>query len=263
MNKKQERAYFDKEWNDMKASLKSYLKKEQQEDLHRFRVQVKKLRAFLILADSADQQPKLAGYFKPVRKIFKQAGEIRNAYMNQKLGESQHIHNDEFMNNQQQLQVEASRKFKAKKVRFLKKLKDVHYELKRKIQPISDLHVNLFYQTQLEQIANFIEKIEFNDQLHDCRKQVKILLYNYKLTQPVLDTKLNEEYLKVIQTEIGDWHDHILAIELFSSDEVKDNAVVINLKKQDDKLKSDITATTKDFYNQATTVVDLPVEQVS
>ncbi|MDB5288332.1 MAG: hypothetical protein JWR05_3281 [Mucilaginibacter sp.] len=263
MNKKQERDYFDKEWDDMKASLKSYLKKEQQEDLHRFRVQVKKLRAFIILSDSADQHPKLAGHFKPVRKIFKEAGEIRNAYMNQKLGESQHIHNDEFMNGQHQLQVTASGKFKLKKVKFLKRLKDVHHELKRKIQPISDLHVNLFYQTQLEQIANFLEKIEFNDQLHDCRKQVKILLYNYKLTQPVLDTKLNEEYLKVIQTEIGDWHDHILAIELFSSDEVKDNAAVINLKKQDDKLKSDITATTKDFYNQATTVVDLPVEQVS
>jgi CHAD domain-containing protein len=263
MNKKQERDYFDKEWNDMKTSLKSYLKKEQQEDLHRFRVQVKKLRAFIILADSADPHPKLAGHFKPVRKIFKEAGEIRNAYMNQKLGESHHINNEEFMISQYQLQVTASGKFKLKKVRFLKRLKDVHHELKRKIQPTSNLHVNLFYQTQLEQIANFLKKIEFNNQLHDCRKQVKILLYNYKLTQPVLDTKLNEEYLKEIQTEIGDWHDHILAIELFSSDEVKDNAVVINLKKQDDKLKSDIAASTKDFYNKATTVVDLPVEQVS
>jgi CHAD domain-containing protein len=263
MNKKQERAYFDKEWNDMKASLKSYLKKEQQEDLHRFRVQVKKLRAFLILSDSDDQNPKLAGYFKPVRKIFKEAGEIRNAYMNQKLGKSQQIHNHEFMSNQYQLQIKAGREFKSKKVRFLKKLKDVQHVLKRKIQPISNLHINLFYQTQLEQISNFLGNIEFNDQLHDCRKHVKILLYNYKLTQPVLDTKLNEEYLKQIQAAIGDWHDHILAIELFSSDEVKDNTAVINLKKEDDKLKNNITAITKDFYNQATTVVDVPVEQVS
>jgi CHAD domain-containing protein len=263
MNVKQERAYFDKEWADMEASLKSYLKKEQQEDLHRFRVQIKKLRAFIILSDSDEQHLKLAGHFKPVRKIFKQAGEIRNAYMNQKLGESQQIHNDEFINSQHQLQIKAGREFKSKKVRFLKRLKDVQHVLKRKIQPISDLHINLFYQIQLEQIAVFFAKIKFNEQLHDCRKQVKILVYNYKLTQPVLDMGFNEEYLKQLQAVIGDWHDHVLAIELFSSDEVKDNAAVINLKKQDGKLKSNITAITKDFYNRATTVVDVPIEQVS
>jgi CHAD domain-containing protein len=58
MKKREERKYFDKEWKGMRDSLKAFLKEECQEDLHRFRVQIKKLRAFLILADSTDHHPK-------------------------------------------------------------------------------------------------------------------------------------------------------------------------------------------------------------
>jgi CHAD domain-containing protein len=263
MKKRQERKYFDKEWGKMKASLQSWLRKEQQEDLHHFRTQVKKLRAFLILSSSVKHHQKLTKLFKPVRNIFKQAGEIRNAYMNQELGKAQHIHHNEFMNSQHQLQIKAARKFKSNKVRFLEKLKSTHQLLKKKIKPISDLHIALFYQTQLEQIAGSLTTLKFDDQLHQCRKQVKILIYNHKLTKPVRHTAFNDNYLDEVQTAIGDWHDHVLAIALFSSDEARDKAAVTGLKKQDSKLKKNIKTLTKDFYNQATTVVDMPVEQLS
>ncbi|MDB4924232.1 CHAD domain-containing protein [Mucilaginibacter sp.] len=262
MKKKEERKYFDQEWADMKSHLKSFFKKAQQEDLHGFRVQVKKLRAFLILSDSMGDHPKLAGYFKPINKIFKQAGEIRNAYMNQELGKAQQIHNNAFMDSQHQLEIKAGRKFKSNKVRFLERLNVTRRVLKGKIKPVSDLYISLFYQTRLEQIGDSLAILKFDDSLHQCRKQVKILIYNYKLAHAVPAIGFNKDYLERVQAVIGDWHDHVLAIKLFSN-EMIDQAAVTKLKEQDSRLKKQITALTKDFYNQATTVTELPVEQIS
>lgn len=263
MKKKEERKYFEKEWKEMQTSLKSYLKKEQQEDLHKFRVQVKKLRAFLILSGSTDHGPDLIKHFKPVRKIFKKAGEIRNAYMNQELGKMHQVASDEFMHNQRQLQVTASREFKLHHAKYLEEIKDVHKTIKGEIKPVSDVHINLFYQSQLQQIAGSFTDIKFNDQLHTNRKQVKILIYNHKLAHKALNVGFNENYLEQVQTAIGDWHDHVLAMELFAGDGAKNKAAFNNLKKPDTKLKKHIIGLTKDFYNQATTAVEVPVEQLS
>jgi len=247
----------------MKAYLKSWLKKEQQEDLHRFRVQVKKLLAFLILTDSAGEHRKLINRFKAVKNIFKQAGVIRNAYMNRELAEAQQIHDAAFMNNQFQLQVKASQKFKSKKAGFFRKIKGSYQTLKRKIAPISDLHIDLYYETQLKQIAFILAEPQFDERLHQCRKQAKNLIYNHKLIQRAPGSGFNTAYLEQVQTTIGDWHDHVLAIKLFSNNAANDRAAVTRLKRRETKLKQDIIALTEDFYNRATTVVSIQVEQLS
>ncbi|SHM82176.1 CHAD domain-containing protein [Mucilaginibacter sp. OK098] len=259
MKKREERKYFDKEWKGMKSSLIAFFKKEDQEDLHRFRVQVKKLRAFLILSDSAGHQPSLALYFKPVKKIFKEAGEIRNAFMNQELAKEYQTGNNAFISSQCQLQIDATSKFKSMRVKYLKKIKDTHETIKGEIRAISDVHISLFYQNVLQQISGTLTNLKFNEELHDCRKQVKNLMYNHKLIRSGLAIGFNINYMHQVQTVIGDWHDNALAIELYQGDK----AMVTGLKKQGAKLKRNITSLTKDFFNQATTVVDLPVEQLS
>ena len=247
----------------MKTSLELYLSNEQPEDLHHFRVQVKKLRAFFILSDSTKHHPQLAKHFLPVRKIFKQAGEIRNAYINLELAKAYQIDNQEFLNSQQLLFEEANKKFKANASRYLKKLKDSHQTLKRKIKPISDWHINQFYLHQLHTIASLLTIPEFDDRLHDSRKQIKVLIHNHKIAHTALHTGINGDYLDQVQTAIGDWHDNVLAAELFAGDKAKSNIALNKLKKQLVKLKNKVTDIITDFYNRATIVVDLPVEQIS
>jgi CHAD domain-containing protein len=259
MKKREEKKYFDKEWAQMKSSLLAFFKKEDQEDLHRFRVQVKKLRAFLILSDSTGHQPNLALYFKPVKKIFKEAGEIRNAFINQELAKEHQTGNTAFISSQHQLQADATAKFKSMKVKHLKKIKDTHGTIKGEIRSISDVHIGLFYQNVLQQISGTLTNLKFNEELHDCRKQVKNLVYNHKLVHSALAIGFNTDYMHQVQTVIGYWHDNALAIEFYSGDK----AIVAGLKKQGAKLKRNIITLTKDFFNQATTVVDLPVEQLS
>lgn len=261
MTKKEGKKYFEKQWTEMKSGLKSFLKEENQEDLHRFRVQVKKLRAFLILLDSAADNSKILGNFKPVRKVFKSAGEIRNAFMNQKLTKIMNIDRGEFINDQLQLQLKSTKKFKSSKIRFIKDLKDTHGVLEKKIKAVDNLHISLFYQNQLNKIATILAKPKFGEQLHECRKLVKILMYNYKPAHAALGSSLNDEYLDQVQTAIGDWHDHILTLDLLSGTEFMINNSTF--QREGRKLRKNIISLTKDFYNQATTVVEVPLEQVS
>ncbi|MDB5087251.1 MAG: hypothetical protein JWR09_1245 [Mucilaginibacter sp.] len=259
MKKKEEKKYFDKEWEQMKCSLLAFFKKENQEDLHRFRVQVKKLHAFLLLSDSSNHHPGLAPYFKPVKKIFKKAGEIRNAFINQELAKEHQTGNTVFISSQRELQIDATNKLRSKQVKYLKKIKDAHETIKGKIRSISNVHTSLFYQNLLQYISDTLTNLKFNEDLHNCRKQVKNLVYNHKLVRSGLAIGFNTDYMHQVQTVIGDWHDNALAIEFYSGDK----AMVAELKKQGAKLKRNITSLTKDFFNQATTVVDLPVEQLS
>jgi CHAD domain-containing protein len=262
MKSKQQIKYFDQEWGDMKSYLKSFLKKGDQEDLHRFRVQIKKIRSFITLADS-DEHVTLAKYFKPVKSIFKQAGIIRDAFNNLELAKKYNMQQDEFILAQKKIMEDAANDFKLAGDKHLEKIKLAHTDILEKIEPISNLHITLFYENQLNQIANNLAEVKFDDTLHHARAQVKVLIYNYQLVQPILETAFNEDYLQNVQTAIGDWHDNELAIKLFSGHEAHDKDAVNRLKKKHTKLKNNIVSLVTDFYEQATTVTQLPVEQVS
>jgi CHAD domain-containing protein len=264
MKKKEEKKYIYREWQSMKNHLRSFLKKEGgQEDLHQFRTGVKKLSAFFTLAESAEKEPDLLERFKPVRKVFKQAGKIRNAYMNLELGKNHLNGNSSFIQEQQQLMKSSVKHFKSHQDEYLAGIRKTGHRLSKRIRPVSNLHINLYYQTLLEQIAALLTKQRFGDELHECRKQLKTLIYNYKLIRPVLDMGFNEAYLEQVQAVIGDWHDNQLTIELFSRGTDNNDTAMANLKKQDKILKTQLNKLTKDFYTRATTVVDIPIEQIS
>jgi CHAD domain-containing protein len=263
MTKKQEKEYFNKEWKDMKAALQSFLKTGSQDDLHDFRVQVKKLRAFLVMADSVADRSKLEKRFKPVRKIFKKAGDIRNAFINLKLAKTYRIENDDFILQQDRLMQQAADQFRLKGFKYLEKLKDARKEIAAEIKPLDDHLVNNFYTTQLHNIAGSLADIHFDESLHQCRKWIKILMYNLKVNGLSLDITVNPVYLQDMQTAIGNWHDNVMAKALFASNGSSDNLVQARISKKHKSLENKIIKLIQDFYNQATTTVEVPVEQLS
>jgi len=256
MNKRQEKKYIKKVWTEIKTFFTSYIKTGQPEDLHHFRIQVKRMRAFINLADDAGHHQKLATNFKPVKKIFKQAGIIRNAYINLQLGGQLQINDVDFIEGQREFMQKTNKKFIAKANKNRKDLKEALGKISSKVKPVTDLHVQLFYQHQLHQISATVKRLRFDERLHDCRKQIKVLLYNYKIAQQIPGLVFNEPYLDQVQTAIGDWHDNMLASQLFSEKGLtKPN--LANLRRQQQKIKRNIGNLVKDFYNRATTTVEL------
>jgi CHAD domain-containing protein len=261
MKRKKELRYLKKEWSHLRDHLKDFEKKGGQEDLHRFRVQVKKVRALLALADSENKNGILEKRLKPVRKIFKTAGKIRNAYLNLELAKA-YPQAAQLTNGQRRIIKDASARFSSRSASHGKQLKRTRNRLKQNIAKLNDIHIAAYYEQQLKQIADALAHPKSDTDLHACRKQLKILIYNYQLVHPVLGNSANEKYLDQVQTAIGDWHDKQVTIELFASEKGMHTGIIIALKKERTQLKRQLTRLTKDFYIRATTVVELPLEQI-
>ena len=254
MKRKIEKNYVNELWESINSNFEAFVDTGSQENLHQFRVYVKKLRAFIVLLDDALKQDKLARAFKPIKKIFKHAGKIREAYINLQMSSHYDLKNEEFV----QLQVnEIEREvinFRLNAKKYQKILKQVYESIGEELQETRNDRINDFYHHQLTHIASTLEKIEFTEVLHDCRKQIKTLVYNRKIVGKALDGKLNfnAEYLDQLQEHIGNWHDTVVAIQLFSAPAFNGQPVIAKIKRQSTRLRKSINELSKDFFIRAT-----------
>jgi len=253
MKKKKEKIYFNDQWDEMTGHLKKFIENGEQEELHPFRVQVKKLRAMFELLDINSAKNPLQNDFKPVRKIFKRCGEIRNAFINLQYGQRFQFKNEDFFMNHLYEIEKGTNEVKELGKQYLKTIKSAHDDIGGDLQHVGNKDIVEFYKTRLYNIGSFMENLQFNDELHATRKQIKTLMYNRKLAQNALDGKLliSNDYLDKLQTLIGDWHDNVLALELFSSAGFNSKPVITKIKSQNTRLKRSITTLAHDFERKA------------
>jgi CHAD domain-containing protein len=254
MKIKEETKYLDKEWKEMNTRLKAFLETGSQEELHKFRVQIKKLKAMLSLLEGTSKHSHLLKNFKPVKKIFKYAGQIRDAYVNLQLSEKYHIKNESFEAGQQKIIDKGTTHFRHKGKKYLKNIKHTYKQLKKKLPKVHDGSVTEFYKEQLNQIAAGMAISSFTEDMHTNRKLIKILVYNHKLADKAINgsAHFNIQYLDKLQEAIGKWHDNVVAVELFSSPEVDDKPVVTKINRKNAGVKRNIVSLASDFLYKAT-----------
>ena len=253
MKKRKEKIYFNDQWDEMTIHLKKFIENGEQEELHLFRVQVKKLRAMLELLDINSAKHSLQKDFKPVRKIFKRCGEIRNAFINLQYGQRFEFKNEDFFMNHLYEIEKGTNEVKELGKQYLKIIKSAHDDIGNDLQHVGNKDIVEFYKAKLYHIGSFLENLQFNDELHATRKQIKTLMYNRKIAQQALDGKLkiSNDYLDKLQTLIGDWHDNALALELFSSSGFHSKPVISKIKSQNTRLKRSIMTLARDFEQKA------------
>jgi CHAD domain-containing protein len=256
MKKKEELKYLDREWKAIKSHLKSFSETGNQEDLHKLRVQVKKVRAMLYLFEDTTGNNGLLKNFKPVRKIFKHAGSIRDAHINLQLSEQYQLKNEGFETGQQQIIEEGTSAFKHKAKVYIKNLKYSFKQVKKNLPHVHNKAIAQYYKKQLDEIAAGMAVGSFTEDMHQNRKLIKILMYNYKLADDALEghLKFNVAYLDKLQDIIGQWHDNVMAADLFSSPQVNDKTVATKLNRINGAVKRNIKALSDDFLAKATAV---------
>lgn len=256
MKKKEALRPLNKAWKKMKTPLQTFIKSGDQEELHQFRIQVKKLKAMLTLfADEPDNQT-IMKKIKPVKTVFKKAGEIRNAHINLKLGEKYQLNDEDFNQHQQKKLDENAAAFKAKGDHYLKAIKKAHLILQNDLQRLHNKTIRKFYRHKLAAIQDFFAQITFNENLHEARKNIKLLLYNQKIAAGATRNKfnLNYAYLDELQQNIGEWHDHNLAIETLSKTDVDEYQAITNLRKSNSELEKTILESGKNFEEKVKAV---------
>jgi len=79
------------------------------------------------------------------------------------------------------------------------------------------------------------------------------LVYNRKVAGKALEGKLdlNNDYLDKLQGQIGDWHDTILAMQLFSAPNLNAKPVIMRIKRRHTRLQKSINKLSADFWKRA------------
>lgn len=230
------------------SALHSFIKKGDQEKLHRFRTHIKKLRAIAHLDEQ--KAPLLYQTLKPLKKTYRLSGIIRERHLHLELGKTVKA-KPGFLTAQQQEMEQAIKRLRYQKDRHDKRLRSAQKQLIKGLRPVDGHNLSLFYEKELHNLTEQLQHPDSNESLHDCRKRLKILLYNLPHVRHVLTLPVNEAYIDKVQTAIGDWHDNLLAGHNFPA-----------LRKKTKHLREEVNSLTSNFYEQATTPVDVPLLQI-
>lgn len=217
MKKQEERKYLSKLWKKMQQHFKNFTQTQAPEELHQFRVQVKKIRSFLTLLEGAKKNSQLLKTVKPVKKIFASAGVVRDAFLHQQQGKEHHLTLLRFYKKQRALQEHETRKLVSKSAKHLHQMKKVKKKLQKQLRPVSANDIKAFYRTQLSHTHQLLEPTNFSEQLHDGRKMLKHLMYNQQAVKDDVAKDLNIDfnYIDELQDLLGQWHDNKLALAFF------------------------------------------------
>jgi CHAD domain-containing protein len=244
---------LEKKWKQLRPALKSYLKTENPDQLHQFRVQVKKIKSLLILYTINKKNKKLLKLFEPVKKIFQHAGTIRDSYIHLQLADQFQVKEPEFHKMQTDLMFKEMARFQKNGKKYELILHKTLINIKEELNSIGNAEIADFYEAELDSVVLALAKRQFNENMHHCRKRLKNLLYNQKQADKSMKgkLKLNLPYLDQVQDQLGQWHDTVLALDLFSNQIKEEKQAVEKLNFQIRKIEEDVVSISADFWQKA------------
>ena len=251
MKKKAARKHLNKLWKKMQQHFKAFTHTADAEQLHQFRVQVKKIRSFLTLLETNKKNRQLLQTFKPVKKVFKSAGTIRDAFLHQQQAKKHNLHEQQFYKEQCQLQKQETENLLSEKSRQLQEIKKVRNKLRKRLHSMKQDEIKTFFKGGIHNTEHLLSKHNFSEQLHNGRKMLKHLMYNEHVLQNGLahELKINFKYVDELQEMLGQWHDNKLALEFFVTRNLSDNDIA-SMRHKNEELQKTINNKTENFLQK-------------
>lgn len=247
LKRKQLDAYLDKRFSDMKNQLGTFSSTGEQEELHHFRVNVKKVKALIGLLESTGRYKRNHINHSPLKKIFKQAGKIRTAYIELLLMKHYSLKDEAYYRTQQELINQWSEDFGNKLKRHSAILRKAKKKLLAGTGNIRGKSIKRYVKSLLEKLSDLFSSNKDDNEYHKARMVLKNLLYTYELFPEKSKKKLKPDnaYFDELQEAIGKWHDAAVALNRIAriSPASKPEA----LSKRERELFQAMTSLTKDF----------------
>jgi CHAD domain-containing protein len=211
LSRRRQKQYLDKRNDEWQQYLHAFVDSRDPESLHQLRVTLKKLKALARFAKACSGENTVKD-FNGFKKMFKLAGEIRDARNHLQLLERLHSAPQQYKDLQQDVETTATEKFIRRSKRYRRQGQRAACRLVAGISAIPASCIRDWYALQL--VSTGILLTAAGDDLHKARKQIKDLLYIEKLLPPPLRTELHldREYLDKLQDAIGQWHDAAVVI---------------------------------------------------
>lgn len=219
LKKSKQRRYLEKKDKQWQQELDAYGASRDPEAIHRLRIAVKKIKAVARFAQDCGGRDAMKD-FNLLKKMYRQAGAIRDAGNHLVLLERVQTAPEFFKREQQQVQQEASDVFVDSIKAYRKKGKKAARRLLADVRSVPVDCIKDWYAAELIKIAILLNAS--GDELHDARKGLKTLLYVYSLlpSRVARELSLDREYLDQLQDAIGEWHDAFVVATTLSGKEL-------------------------------------------
>jgi CHAD domain-containing protein len=252
LKKRDQRKYLRKRCKKAIADLDHFAAGEKEKALHKFRLELKKIHAFLQFCRVCSRESVSVKYLRTIKKMFKLAGKIRDAHNFLQLAQD-HLFGETTFQTRQRLYIKnRTGKFESKAGYYRKKIKKVGRSLKTRVQPINTNCIRSWYASKLNETGKALLG-KGTEQLHVSRKRIKQLLYMDGLLAQSQTARipLDIAYLDTLQEDIGQWHDLVSFIQLLKEKQAA-KSVVPELTRQASKRAKSILAEGRDFWKKAT-----------
>jgi CHAD domain-containing protein len=248
LSKQRQKKYLRKREQEMLDRLHAYAGSREQESLHKMRVEIKKMRSFLKFVKACSGKD-FASDFKPVKRIFRSAGRIRDAYNSNKMIEDYRLDLPDLRHRQDEIQHNESAVFLQHADQFVRKAGKAGKSLVGSLHDISEKCVREWIAGQLMKIAvNFMTSSM--EEFHKGRKKIKNIQHVISLLPRKLATKvaLNEEYLDQLQDRIGKWHDVQTAVTILRQEAGAEPESLAKLEQESKKMERESHGLAEAFY---------------
>jgi CHAD domain-containing protein len=208
LRKKHLRHYFNGKWKNL-AGISKKLEKGPDSDLiHDLRLQVKKIKAVTELLKSGGKHPKNFSVSE-IKPMFKDAGTIRTAEMHLKQLKEAGLEHPDVRKELMAETINGYIKLIENQKKYLKDIRQTKKAFNKHIRSIKERKLKRYFLYAVGALALELQGTLHTEQLHEFRKNIKELLYVFKMLPQKLQRKinLNVPWLDQLQEAIGDWHD--------------------------------------------------------
>ncbi len=251
LKRKKQQKYLVKRELEIRRQLYAFADSGSQEALHKLRVEIKKIKA-LGKFTASFREKKKAIRLEGLKEIFHAAGIIREAGINLQMMKQYHISDPSFSAKTTQMLQQESEELRLHAARYDKRVHDTVRPLLHAIHAVRNSDIRHWFTRQLRKIAAGVTA-QSTDQLHDARKNIKVLLYVHGILNKriVEKLKLDIAYLHQLQDDIGRWHDMAVAAGLLASGNAGNKAKAGGLQKERDKIEDVIHGAGDGFWDKA------------
>lgn len=206
--------YFTKRFNAIDKCIIAYKQYQNPEDLHRLRVNIKKIKALIsFIEDVFDEKHKS----QELKALFQKAGAIRELQINIHLLNLIPQFPKRFITHLKKEEDNLSQQFLKHTPRYLKSISQFRNDLSLPQRLPAKKSLQTYFKKQLKK-ANKKLQNKNRENTHRYRTKIKNMLYVYNSLPKKLqeNIKLDGEVLTEQQKKVGQWHDLYSAINFLS-----------------------------------------------
>jgi CHAD domain-containing protein len=215
LSKNRQQDYFRERWENFLHHYEQFSKRTNPEDLHRMRVELKKIRAVFFIQKKAKKND-LKEVSALVRKIFRMGGTIREAQVNAQLVKRAGTGSVEFFTAHRNTVAKQSKALTKFINRHADELITANTKAWKSLRGISGGKIRKLNKKLLDEARSaFFPRLKIRA-LHDGRKAIKRMVYLHSMLSNKNAEALQEPYelLRKLEEETGKWHDVVVAKQL-------------------------------------------------